>query len=171
MNFSKDCKAIVKRYGVSIVLFLCVVCMIEQSMTTVFGKEENEVNREEIFGTIQQGYEAQFSIRNKELSMDKMYDTLSPYFTHNFLQVFTDENSDSGKQHGEYLFPTKETPFSFQAETKVVHDKKYGLLYVYERGKNKCYQIVTLQKEEGNWKIAGYHESKQLLSEIKNLQK
>lgn len=145
--------------------------MIGQSITTVLGKEESEVNREEIFGTIQKGYEAQFSIRNKGLSMDKMYDTLSPYFTDNFLQVFTDENRDSVKQSGEYLFPTKEAPFSFQTVTKVVHDKKYGLLYVYERRENERYQIITLQKEGEKWKIAGYHESKQLLSEIKNLQK
>lgn len=195
MTFSKDRKAIVKRYKFLIVLFLCVVCMIGKSITTVFGKEETAVNREEIvrtiqagydaqfgkektevdregiFRTIQTGYDVQFSIRNQELSMVQMYDMLSPYFTHNFLQVFTDENSDSGKQHGEYLFPTKETPFSFQAKTKIVHDTKYGLLYVYERGKNECYQMITLQKEGANWKIAGYHENKQLLSEIKNLQK
>ncbi|CAM4035154.1 DUF3993 domain-containing protein [Bacillus manliponensis] len=161
----------VKRYGILVVLFLCVVFMIGQSITTVLGKEEGEVNREEIFATIQKGYEAQFSIRNKGLSMDQMYDKLSSYFTDNFLQVFTDENSTNAKQSGEYLFPTREAPFSFQAETKVVQDKKYGLLYVYEKNKNERYQIVTLQKEGEKWKIAGYHESKQLFLEIQKLQK
>ena len=50
--------------------------------------------------------------------MNKMIETLSPYFTDNFLQVFTDENSRSDKQSGEYLLPAKEAPFSFNSETK-----------------------------------------------------
>lgn len=45
--------------------------------------------------------------------MNKMIETLSPYFTDNFLQVFTDENSRSDKQSGEYLLPAKKAPFSF----------------------------------------------------------
>lgn len=162
--------AIVKRYGILVVLCLCAIFMVSQSITTVLGKEEDRINRQEIFRLIQKGYEAQFSIRSKGLPMDEMYDTLSPYFTDNFLQVFTDENRDDVKQSGEYLFPTKEAPFSFQSTTKIAYDEKYGLVYVYERGDNDLYQIVTLQKEGEKWKIAGYHENKQLLSEIKKVQ-
>lgn len=159
-----------KRYGILVVLFLCAIFIISQSITTVLGKGADEINRQEIFGAIQKGYEVQFSIRSKDFPMDKMYDALSPYFTDNFLQVFTDENRDDVKRSGEYLFPTKEAPFSFQETTKIAYDEKYGLVYVYERGKNDLYQIVTLQKEGEKWKIAGYHENKQLLLEIKKLQ-
>ncbi|EMA6341348.1 DUF3993 domain-containing protein [Bacillus cytotoxicus] len=155
-----------RKYGIWFVLFLCVAFLVGYSVTTVLGKEEMKVNQKEIFTTIQKGYEAQFSIRGKQLSMEKMYEVLSPYFTNNFLQVFTDENSNHDKQSGEYLLPTKEAPFSFSSQTKLAYNEEYRLLYVYERGKNKQYQIVTLQKDDGRWKLAGYHESQELLTEI-----
>ncbi|PHC41857.1 hypothetical protein COF01_04220 [Bacillus pseudomycoides] len=159
-----------RKYGIWFVLFLCVVFLVGYSVTTVLGKEEIKVDRKEVFTTIQKGYEVQFSIRGKHLSMGKMYDALSPYFTNNFLQVFTDENSNGDKQSGEHLLPTKEAPFSFTSQTKLAFDEEHGLLYVYEWVKNEQYQIITLQKEEGKWKLAGYHESQELLIEMKKLQ-
>ncbi|MEH7458765.1 hypothetical protein CON65_07140 [Bacillus pseudomycoides] len=159
-----------KKYGIWFVLFLCVAFLVGYSVTTVLGKEETKVDRKEVFTTIQKGYEVQFSIRGKHLTVSKMYDALSPYFTDNFLQVFTDENSNDDKKSGEYLFPTKEAPFSFSSQTKLAYDEEHGLLYVYERTKNEQYQIVTLQKDKGKWKLAGYHESQELLTEMKKLQ-
>ena len=99
-----------------------------------------------------------------------MIETLSPYFTDNFLQVFTDENSRSDKQSGEYLLPAKEAPFSFNSETKMSYDEEHKNLYVYERTKSGQYQIVTLKRDQDKWKLAGYHESQELLTEIKRLQ-
>ncbi|PEY41465.1 hypothetical protein CN354_06525 [Bacillus cereus] len=159
-----------RKYGIWFVLFLCVAFLVGYSVTTVLGKEEIKMDRKEVFTTIQKGYEAQFSIRGKHLSMGKMYDALSPYFTNNFLQVFTDENSNGDKRSGEYLLPTKEAPLSFTSQTKLAYDEEHRLLYVYERMKNEQYQILTLQKEEGKWKLAGYHESQQLLTEMQKLQ-
>ncbi|KFN01729.1 DUF3993 domain-containing protein [Bacillus clarus] len=159
-----------RKYGIWFVLFACVAFLVGYSVTTVLGKEEANVDRKEVFTTIQKGYEAQFSIRGKRLPMDKMLDSLSPYFTNNFLQVFTDENSRNDKQSGEYLLPTKEAPFSFNSETKMSYDEEHRLLYVYERTKNEQYQIITLQKDKGKWKLAGYHESQELLTEMKKLQ-
>ena len=54
--------------------------------------------------------------------MNKMIETLSPYFTDNFLQVFTDENSRSDKQSGEYLLPAKEAPFL------LIQKRKYRMM-------------------------------------------
>ncbi|WP_459499698.1 DUF3993 domain-containing protein [Bacillus sp. C1] len=159
-----------KKYGIWFVLFVCVAFLVGYSVTTVLGKEEVNVDRKEVFMTIQKGYEAQFSIRGKHLPMNKMIDVLSPYFTDNFLQVFTDENSRNDKQSGEYLLPTKEAPFSFHSATKMSYDEEHRLLYVYERTKNEQYQIVTLQQDKGKWKVAGYHESQEVLTEMKKLQ-
>lgn len=159
-----------KKYGIWFVLFLCVAFLVGYSVTTVLGKEETKVDRKEVFTTIQKGYEVQFSIRGTHLSMSKMIDALSPYFTDNFLQVFTDENSLDVKQSGEYLLPAKEAPFSFTSQTKLAYDEEHGNLYVYERAKNEQYQIIILRKEAGKWKLSGYHENKQLLTEMKKLQ-
>ncbi|KEK25922.1 DUF3993 domain-containing protein [Bacillus gaemokensis] len=158
-----------KRYGIWFVLFLCVAFLVGYSVTTVLGKEETRVDRKEVFTTIQKGYEVQFSIRGKHLSMGKMYDALSPYFTENFLQVFTDENSNGDKRSADYLLPTKEAPFSFNSQTKLAYDEEHDILYVYERTKNEQYQIVTLQNDKGKWKLGAYHESQQLFTEIKKL--
>ncbi|AJI03222.1 TPA: DUF3993 domain-containing protein [Bacillus tropicus] len=159
-----------RKYGIWLVLFVCVAFLVGYSVTTVLGKEEVKVDRKEVFTTIQKGYESQFSIRGNHLPMNKMIETLSPYFTENFLQVFTDENSRSDKQSGEYLLPAKEAPFSFHSETKMAYDEEHKILYVYERAKSGQYQIVTLQRDQGKWKLAGYHESQELLTEIKRLQ-
>lgn len=158
-----------RKYGIWFVLFLCVSFLVGYSVTTVLGQEEVKVNRKEVFTTIQKGYEIQFSIRGKQLSMENMYDALSPYFTDNFLQVFTDENGLDAKRSGDYLLPIREAPFSFTSQTKLAYDEKYGILYVYEKTKNQQYQIVTLQKDAGKWKLSGYHESQQLLTEMKKL--
>ncbi|MDC2864883.1 DUF3993 domain-containing protein [Bacillus sp. BP-3] len=161
-----------RKYGIWIVLFLFVAFVIGQSVTTVLGKEETKIDQNEIFETIQKGYEAQFSIRDKRLPVGKMYDILSPYFTDNFLQVFTDENNQDVKRSAQYLLPTKEAPFTFSSKTKIVYNQEYNLLYVYERNMNTDeYQIITLQKNGDKWKMAGYHENKQLLSEIKKYEK
>ncbi|PEC21248.1 DUF3993 domain-containing protein [Bacillus cereus] len=159
-----------RKYGIWFVLFVCVAFLVGYSVTTVLGKEELKIDRKEVFTTIQKGYETQFSIRGKHMPMNKMIETLSPYFTENFLQVFTDENSRSDKQSGEYLLPAKEAPFSFNSETKMSYDEEHKNLYVYERAKSGQYQIVTLQRDQGKWKLAGYHESQELLTEIKRLQ-
>ena len=100
-----------KKYGIWFVLFICVAFLVGYSVTTVLGKEEVKVDRKEVFTTIQKGYETQFSIRGKQISMNKMIETLSPYFTNNFLQVFTDENSRNEKQSGEYLLQQKKLRF------------------------------------------------------------
>lgn len=100
-----------RKYGIWLVLFVCVAFLVGYSVTTVLGKEELKVDRKDVFTTIQKGYETQFSIRGKHLPMNKMIETLSPYFTDNFLQVFTDENSRSDKQSGEYLLPAKKHRF------------------------------------------------------------
>lgn len=161
-----------KKYGIWIVLFLFVAFVIGQGVTTVLGKEETKIDQNEIFETIRKGYEAQFSIRGKRLSMDKMIDTLSPYFTDNFLQVFTDENGQDVKRSAQYLLPTKEAPFTFSSKTKIVYNQEHDLLYVYEHNiTNDQYQIITLQKDGNKWKLAGYHENKQLLSEIRQSEK
>ncbi|MGQ0414886.1 DUF3993 domain-containing protein, partial [Bacillus sp. HC-TM] len=41
-------------------LFVCVAFLVGYSVTTVLGKEEVEVDRKEVFTTIQKGYETQF---------------------------------------------------------------------------------------------------------------
>lgn len=161
-----------RKYGIWIVLFLFAAFVIGQSVTTVLGKEETKYDQNEIFETIRKGYEAQFSIRGKRLSMNKMIDTLSPYFTENFLQVFTDENSQDEKRSAQYLLPTSEAPFTFSSKTKIVYNQEHDLLYVYEHNiTNDKYQIITLQKDGDKWKLAGYHENKQLLSEIRQFEK
>lgn len=102
-----------KKYGIWFVLFICVAFLVGYSVTTVLGKEEVKVDRKEVFTTIQKGYETQFSIRGKQIPTNKMIETLSPYFTNNFLQVFTDENSRNEKQSGEYLLPKKRSSIFF----------------------------------------------------------
>ncbi len=49
------------------------------------------------------------------------------------------------------------------------YDEEHKILYVYERAKSGQYQIVTLQRDQGKWKLAGYHESQELLTEIKKV--
>ena len=122
-----------RKYGIWLVLFVCVAFLVGYSVTTVLGKEEVEVDRKEVFTTIQKGYETQFSIRGKHLPMNKMIETLSPYFTDNFLQVFTDENSRSDKQSGEYLLPAKERPFLLIQKRKCRMMKNIKI-YMYMSG-------------------------------------
>lgn len=77
--------------------------------------------------------------------MNKMIETLSPYFTDNFLQVFTDENSRSDKQSGEYLLPAKEAPFSFNSETKMSYDEEHKI-YMYMSGQKWTISNCNIEK-------------------------
>ena len=123
-----------RKYGIWLVLFVCVAFLVGYSVTTVLGKEEVKVDRKEVFVTIQKGYESQFSIRGKRLPMNKMIETLSPYFTENFLQVFTDENSRSDKQSGEYLLPAKKRHFLLIQKRKC-HMMKSIKFYMFMSGR------------------------------------
>ena len=87
-----------------------------------------------MFTTIQKGYETQFLIRGKHLPMNKMIETLSPYFTENFLQVFTDENSRSDKQSGEYLLPAKKH-HSLLIQKRKCHMMKNIKFYMFMSGR------------------------------------
>ncbi|MFX3624063.1 MAG: DUF3993 domain-containing protein [Ectobacillus sp.] len=156
-----------KKYGLWIGFALLLAFIISQSVAIAIGKEE-KIDRKAVFETIQRGYEVQYSIRGKKLSEEKMYTVLSPYFTDNFLQVFTDENSDNAKGSGNYLLP-QQPPFSFSEKTKLVHDSEHGILYVYERI-NNMYEIIVLQKQDEKWKLAGYYIKEALLEEIKKLE-
>lgn len=158
-----------KKYGIWIGFFLILVYMISQSMTVAIGKE---INRDEIFDTIRKGYEAQYSIRDKHYTVEKMYNMLTPYITDNFLQVFTDENPSHTKSSGQHLL-TKVPPFTFTASTSISYDKDHQLLYIYERitDPTPLYKIVVMQKEKGKWKMAAYNENETLPIDIQNLEK
>ncbi|MFD3447960.1 DUF3993 domain-containing protein [Microbacteriaceae bacterium 4G12] len=162
-----------RKYGAWIGFILLLIFIIGQSVAIATGKDEVKINKEEVFQTIQKGYEAQYAIRGKQLSMEKMYERLSPYFTDNFLQVFTDENSNDTKTSGNHLL-SKKPPFSFTNQTKLAYDKEHGLLYVYERVDEKgtlIYEIIILQQDKKKWKLAGYHANEKLLTEIQQLEK
>ncbi|NWK68985.1 DUF3993 domain-containing protein [Bacillus paramycoides] len=137
-------------------------------LTKVIGKEQTEINRTDVFSVIKDSYEAQYSIRDKNMSSQKIYDYLSPYFTNNFVQVFLDENNDGAKNSSNHLF-TRKPPLTFTKDTKLVYDEIHNILYVYEK-KDKSYEIIELQKENSYWKQAGYHSSSTLLTEIQNLE-
>jgi hypothetical protein len=153
-----------KKRPIVLVLLCALLLLAYQGIS--FAKSGTPFNREAVFETIRKGYEAQASIRGKNLSMENMYNKLSPYFVDTFLQVFTDENSGVSKG---YLL-AKKAPFSFDGKTKIVHDKQYDLLYVYERVKTK-YEVITMQRDRNVWKMAGYYSNKKLLPEIQKLQK
>lgn len=160
-----------KRYGAWIAFLLLLAIIVGQSVAIATDKENVKIHRAAVFDTIRKGYEAQYAIRGRKLSSETMYQKLSPYFTDNFLQVFTDENSDDTKGTGTYLL-TKTAPFSFTSKTKTIYDQEHGLLYVYEHLKDKAiYEVVSLQQMDGTWKLAGYHSNKILLAEIKELEK
>jgi hypothetical protein len=161
-----------RKYGAWLGFCLLLAFIIGQSVAVAIGKEE-KISREDVFNTIHKGYEAQYSIRGKQLSIEKMYDVLTPYFTDNFLQVFTDENSDDTKSSGSYLLD-KTPPFSFTSATKIRYDKEHELLYVYERvaGQGEpMFKVVILQQDKGKWKMASYNEHEMLPTEIKKLEK
>lgn len=160
-----------RKYGAWLGFCLLLAFIIGQSVASAIGKEE-KINKEEVFETIRKGYEAQYSIRGKHLSVEKMYDILTPYITDNFLQVFTDENSSDTKGGGSYLLD-KKPPFSFSASTKIGYDKENGLLYVYERinKETPVHEVVILQKAEGKWKVGGYNSYETLPAEIQKLEK
>ncbi len=42
-----------RKYGIWLVLFVCVAFLVGYSVTTVLGKEEVKVDRKEVFVTIQ----------------------------------------------------------------------------------------------------------------------
>ncbi|MBO9130356.1 DUF3993 domain-containing protein [Bacillus sp. 165] len=153
-----------KKRSVVLVLLCAVLLIAYQGIS--LAQSEAIFKKSAVYETIRKGYEEQASIRNKNLSMDTMYSKLSPYFVDTFLQVFTDENSGVNKG---YLF-SKKAPFSFDGKTKIAYDKQYDLLYVYERVKGK-YEVITMQKDQGSWEMAGYYKSEKLLPEIQKLQK
>ncbi|MCP8970881.1 DUF3993 domain-containing protein [Ectobacillus ponti] len=152
-----------RKYGAWIGICVLLVLIISQSVAA-FGKDQPEIKRESIFAVIQKGYAMQASLHGKKMSVDKMAKQLAPYFTDNFLQVFTDENEGDAKGGGGYLLPQK-PPFSFSEQTKLAYHKQHSLLYVYEKGKDG-YEIVTMQQSGGTWKMAAYHVSDELLPEI-----
>ncbi|MDG4655760.1 DUF3993 domain-containing protein [Ectobacillus antri] len=154
-----------RKYGAWVGFCLLLAFIIGQSVASAIGENE-QIDKQEIYGTIEAGYAAQYKIRGKQWAPEKMYDILTPYFTNNFLQVFTDENSGDTKASGGYLLKEK-APFSFGSATKVTYDDEHNLVYVYEKiEKKKVYEVVTLVKEQGKWKIGGYNAYETLPKEI-----
>lgn len=49
-----------RKYGIWLVLFVCVAFLVGYSVTTVLGKEEVKVDRKEVFVTIQKAMKANF---------------------------------------------------------------------------------------------------------------
>jgi len=135
-----------------------------------------------VFELLEDAFQAQLSLSQEHRTYDEVTSILSPYFSKKYIDLFLEENLYEeksgfivyGSDFAMYYVPY----FSYSDETKVMYDKKEGIIYVYEYFKansegpvtyEEHYEMVILEPTKSSWIIAEVVESKEMPEQIKNL--
>ncbi|GLB60393.1 DUF3993 domain-containing protein [Cytobacillus sp. NCCP-133] len=122
---------------------------------------------EEVYKFLQEAFQAQVSLSEKERSLEEVMGVLDPYFSETAKETFLNANLISenekhiiyGSDAASFYIPF----FSYSNDTKVVEDK--DKIYVYEYfpgtqegpvGYESHYEGILLEKEKGKMKIVQF---------------
>jgi hypothetical protein len=125
---------------------------------------EDDINKEELFKSIGQAFEAQVSIGQDTYSKKEIVEILSPYFTDSFIQKFMDENvvEYEGKYSvlGSDFAPNYIPYFSYSDLTRVSNAEEGLVVYENFSGAEDApvafldhEEAIYLKNDEGTWKI------------------
>ncbi|WP_147531779.1 DUF3993 domain-containing protein [Bacillus marasmi] len=124
-------------------------------------------NPEEILKFVNESFQAQVALSEKDRSLNEVHELLSPYFTQSYMELFLKENLVEenqkyftlGSDFALYYIPF----FSYNDDTKVVI--KQDEIYVFEffPGNQEGpvtyhdhYEGILLTKQNGQYKVAEY---------------
>ena len=141
----------------------------------------NKLDKEEVFTLLQTTRTIQEDITNKYYTYEQLYNKLSPYVTDSYFQAFFDTHITKTEKgyialgtdvNGLYI-----PKFSYSNKTKISYDEQNNLIYIYEKMPNmnepvfhpSHYEYVVLSKEGNTLKVSGILQSKELLTEVKQL--
>jgi len=141
----------------------------------------NKVDREEVFALLHTTRNIQEEFTNKYYTYEQLYNKLSPFVTDSFFQAFTDTHITQTSKgyialgtdvNGLYI-----PKFSYSNGTKISYDEQNDLIYIYEKMPNindasnhpSHYEYVVISKEDNKLKVSGILQSKELLTEVKQI--
>ncbi|MFS1518182.1 DUF3993 domain-containing protein [Bacillus sp. SCS-151] len=141
-------------------------CSVEDTQLYTLPSKENIINH------LQDAFNTQVSLSEDYRTHEEITELLSPYFNDEFMNKFISEKvvqeEDGyitlGTDIARYYIPF----FSYTDQTVVIYDIQLQQIYIYEYflEENNIlftspdhYEIVTLSKVEGEWKIAEIESS------------
>jgi hypothetical protein len=141
----------------------------------------NKLDREEVFTLLQTTRIIQEDITNKYHTYEQLYNKLSPYVTDSYFQAFFDTHVTQTEK-GYIALGTDVSglyipKFSYSNKTKISYDEQNNLIYIYEKMPSMTepvihsshYEYVVVSKEGNTLKVSGILQSKELLTEVKQL--
>ncbi|AQX55374.1 DUF3993 domain-containing protein [Priestia flexa] len=158
-----------KKVVASIIIFLCVVCLYTPAQAEVDGDTRNE-----IFTALHEAFQAQLRLTNEHYSKEKAMNTLLPYFEKSYAEKFLDDNMVQEAQgytvYGSDFALHYIPYFSYDEQTKVAVHPSMQKAYVFEYfpavkdgpvSYVGHYEMLTLTRHEGKWKVSGFTYSNQ----------
>ncbi|TYR79867.1 DUF3993 domain-containing protein [Priestia megaterium] len=156
----------------TVLTFICVICLtfiVSPARAEVDGKTRNE-----IFMVLHEAFQAQLRLANQYYSKEQAVETLKPYFKEEYVRKFLNENlvqkaqgyTVEGADFALYSIPY----FSYDEQTKVAVHPSMNKAYVYEYfpavqdgpvSYGAHYEMLTLNKENGKWKVSAFTYSEQ----------
>ncbi|MFC0270712.1 DUF3993 domain-containing protein [Metabacillus herbersteinensis] len=133
--------------------------------------EVKKPSDEETFALLQDAFDVQVSLTEKERTLDDISTILSQYFSESLIVKYVDANVHEFE--GGYIayatdFPQHTIPFfDYNEYTKVIYSEDMITVYQFFKGSSEGpvtyddhYQVVNLKLFDGHWKIDSIHEAK-----------
>ncbi len=147
-----------------------LLIMITSAFVPVLEGSARELEREEIFKTLQEGAKAQMPLSWQQRPLAEVEQILKPYFTEEAMSVFLGENvyEKDGKYFAaETTFALYYIPlFTYTGETKIIFSGDRLIVYEFFPAKRQGpvtyeshYQGVSMIQEAGQWKVSDFYYS------------
>jgi len=133
----------------------------------IYAESSNTDKREAVFEFLQDAFQAQVSLSEKDRNLNEVKELLAPYFTNEYMELFLKENLV--EENGKYFtlgtdFALYYIPFfEFSDKTQIV--RRQNQIYVYEFFPGNMegpvtyenhYEGVLLEKNAGKLKVVQY---------------
>ncbi|WP_318504972.1 DUF3993 domain-containing protein [Bacillus sp. T3] len=133
----------------------------------IYAESSNIDKREAVFEFLQDAFQAQVSLSEKDRNLNEVKELLAPYFTNEYMELFLKENLV--EENGRYFtlgtdFALYYIPFfEFSDKTQIV--TRQNQIYVYEFFPGNMegpvtyenhYEGVLLEKKDGHLKVVQY---------------
>lgn len=160
-------------------LLLMVIALVAIIITPINTYAAGLLDEHGIKELLKKADEAQYSLSEKHYSWDEALHTLTPYMTEKFATAFMDEHLFSeeegyifyGTDFSLYLIPH----YAFNEKTQIVVNRDESEIYIYEKFNGTGpvtfkdqYEVVTIVKENNQWKIDDISFLKALPDKIQN---
>lgn len=133
----------------------------------IYAADSNTDNRKKVIGFLQDAFEAQVSLSEKDRTLEEVKEILSPYFTKQYTELFLKENLV--EENGKYFtlgtdFALYYIPFfQFSQKTKIVTEKNQIYVYEFFPGNlegpvsyESHYEGILLEEMDGQMKVIQY---------------